>query len=326
MLSVALSLVAATIWGGSDFSAGIASRRVGALLTSCYTFLGASLVLLVAVPLFGSDWSGAAVLAGLVAALCATVGFVAFYAALALAPIGVVTAIVAACEVIVPVLLAVVWKGEHLAPIAWIGVAAAGIGAVVVGASEGGLNGAGLRAVLLALVGGVSFGLSVVALDVAPESSGFLAVGVEMLGGLVLVAMLILAARALPRVRRVLEPLALFAPVNVSTSHVGISGSSVVIDEQDAPGVRSERARYLGAPSLGVLGLGLLAGALQAAANIVLMLALWSGQLAVVGAISALYPVSAALLAWAILKERLSLPLITGIAIALFGCVLLGLA
>ena len=56
------------------------------------------------------------------------------------------------------------------------------------------------------------------------------------------------------------------------------------------------------------------------------MFALWSGQLAVVGAISALYPVSAVLLAWMILGEKLSKPLIVGIAIALAGCVLLGVA
>ena len=51
-----------------------------------------------------------------------------------------------------------------------------------------------------------------------------------------------------------------------------------------------------------------------------------AGQLAVVGAISALYPVSAVLLAWVILKEKLSTPLVVGIAIALSGCVLLGIA
>lgn len=294
MLSVVLSLVAATIWGGSDFSAGIASRRVGALYASLLTFLGATALLAIAVPLFGSDWSGAAISAGLVAALCATVGFIAFYAGLALAPIGVVTAIVAACEVVVPVLVAVIWKGEQLTVLGWIGVVAAGAGAVIVGASEGGWGGAGLRAVVLAVVGGIGFGLSVVALDFAPQTSGVLAPGIEMAGGLVLVTMLLLITRAAPPLRRSLEPLALFVP--------------------EARGVR------------GGIGLGLLAGALQGGANIVLMLALWSGQLAVVGAISALYPVSAVLLAWVILKEKLSGPLVAGIAIALSGCVLLGVA
>lgn len=294
MLSVVLSLVAATIWGGSDFSAGIASRKSGALYTSLFTFLGATALLVIAVPVFGADWSGAAISAGLAAALCATVGFVAFYAGLALAPIGVVTAIVAALEVVVPVIVAVIWKGEHLPVLGWVGVVAAGAGAVIVGASEGGLGGAGVRAVILAVVGGVGFGLSVVSLDFAPAESGFLAPGVEMLGGLVLVALMLLAAGATPGLKRSLEPLAMFVP-----------------------GAGSPRAG---------LGFGLLAGVLQGVANIVLMLALWSGQLAVVGAISALYPVSAALLAWAILKERLTKPLIIGIAIALLGCVLLGIA
>ena len=208
------------------------------------------MLLLIAVPVIGTDWSGEAVSAGLIAALGATVGFIAFYAGLALAPIGVVTAIVAACEVVVPVLVAVIWKGEQLTMIGWVGVFAAGAGAVIVGASEGGWGGAGLRAVVLAVIGGVGFGLSVVALDFVPEPQG----------------------------------------------------------------VR------------GGIGLGLLAGALQGGANIVLMFALWAGQLAVVGAISALYPVSAALLAWVILKEKLSTPLVVGIAIALSGCVLLGIA
>ena len=294
MLSVLLSLVAATVWGGSDFSAGIASRRVGALHASLLTFLGATVLLLIAVPVIGTDWSSEAVSAGLVAALGATVGFVAFYAGLALAPIGVVTAIVAACEVVVPVLVAVIWKGEQLTLLGWVGIVAAGAGAVIVGASEGGWGGAGLRAVVLAVIGGVGFGLSVVALDFAPESSGVLAPGLEMAGGRVLVTLLVLVMRAVPSLKRSLESLALFVP--------------------EPQGVR------------GGIGLGLLAGALQGGANIVLMFALWAGQLAVVGAISALYPVSAVLLAWVILKEKLSAPLVVGIAIALSGCVLLGVA
>lgn len=294
MLSVVLSLVAATGWGGSDFSAGIASRRVGALYATMLTLLGATVLLVVAVPLIGSDWSNEAITAGLFAALGATVGFIAFYAALALAPIGVVTAIVAACQVVLPVLIAVVWKGERLSWLGWVGVCAAGLGAVIVGASEGDLGGASLRAVVLAVVGGIGFGLSVVALDFAPEGSGVLAPGIEMAGGLVLVTLLVVAVRAAPKLRRSLEPLALFV--------------------RNTQNVR------------GSIGLGLLAGVLQGGANIALMWALWNGQLAVVGAISALYPVSAALLAWTILGEKLSKPLIIGIAIALSGCVLLGLA
>lgn len=293
MLSLLLSIVAATIWGGSDFSAGVASRRVGALHTSFFTFLGAAVLLVFAVPIFGSDWSGAAIAAGSLASLGATVGLVAFYAALALAPIGVVTAIVVACEVVIPVLVAVICKGEQLAPLGWVGVIAAGVGAVIVGASESSWGRAGLKAVMLALLGGVGFGLSVVALDGAPKESGFLAPAIEMAGGLILVTVMLLAARAMPTLRRSFDSLALFTSTS-GDLRVGVS-------------------------------LGLLAGVLQGVANIVLMLALWSGQLAVVGAISALYPVSAALLAWMILKERLSRPLVLGIVIALLGCVLLGL-
>jgi len=294
MTGVLLAALSSVFWGASDFAAGIAARRINAMRTSLWAFIGASVFLVLVLCVAPPEWSGAALIAGAVAGVCSAIGFVTLYASLALAPMGVATAILAASEAVVPVVIGVLWKHDALSPIGWVGIGLAVLGAVLVGASEGGSDDSegktGLRAVILAIVAGVTFGLAIVALDAAPRASGFLSATVEMVVGLVLLVLMLAALALAPGLKR-------------SAASIGLLATD--------------------APPRGGAGFGGLSGVLQGIANVVMMLGLWSGQLAVVGAITCLYPLTTVFLARVILHERLRRMQVVGITTALLGCVLL---
>ncbi|MGC3995210.1 MAG: EamA family transporter [Propionicimonas sp.] len=293
MIGLVAALLSSVLWGGSDFAAGVSARGAGPLRAAVWSYLGASVGSLAALAWTGGTFSPAALAAGTAAALCSAIGFVAFYASLARAPMGVATAIVAAGEVVVPVVVGVGLRGESLPPAGWLGLVAAAAGAVIVGAAGGDHGRAALVPVLLAGAAGVSFGLAVVALAAAPHASGLLAPTVEVAGGLALTAGLLAVIRVAPGMRR-------FA-VGIGLTPTRAGG---------AVGVRS----------------GLVAGALQGAANITLMYALWNGQLAVVGVVVCLYPLTTVALARSVLGETLTRGHLAGIALAVAGCSVLALS
>ena len=55
------------------------------------------------------------------------------------------------------------------------------------------------------------------------------------------------------------------------------------------------------------------------------MAALWIGPLAAVGVAVSMYPVTTTVLAWLVLKEKLTRVHLVGLAAALLGCALLAL-
>lgn len=293
MIPVLLAFCSSAFWGSSDFVAGLGARRVGALRTSLIVYLGATSVTVSALGLRPGEFSSAGVLSGAVAAAVSAVGFVSFYMALALAPMGAVTAVVAATEVVLPVVVGVMLQDELISGLGWIGILTATGGAVLVGLAEGGRDRSSSRAIYLAVLAGTGFGLAVVALEAAPHESGLVAPAVEMGGGLLLT----LSFVAFARFSRTASRFAI---------GIGIESREPL-----------ERKTWI---------LGFAAGAIQGLANLLLMFALWSGHLAVVGVIVCLYPITTALLARVVLQERLSKRHWAGIALALVGCVFLAFA
>jgi drug/metabolite transporter (DMT)-like permease len=68
------------------------------------------------------------------------------------------------------------------------------------------------------------------------------------------------------------------------------------------------------------------AGLLIGGANVLLMIALHAGSVAVVAVLVNLYPVATVLLAWIVLRERVNVLQGTGIVLAVAASVMLGLA
>jgi len=171
MAVAALALLGAASWGTGDFLGGVAARRIHVLtvlVLSQAIGLGGAVVWLLA---SGDGLPGAGdLLPAAGAGACGAIGLAALYRGMAVGAMGIVAPISAAS----PVVPLVVDLGRGVSPSAaqWAGIAAV-LGGIVLLARE---PGAGRRTplaagVALALVAALAFGLFIVGLDAAADSS-----------------------------------------------------------------------------------------------------------------------------------------------------------
>jgi drug/metabolite transporter (DMT)-like permease len=199
-MTAVLALLSSLIWGAADFLGGTLSRRAQAVAV-----VGASQVLsLVAIvpvvlitgglhdPTGYLPWAVAAGLTGMVS-------LIAFYAALAVGTMGVV-APVAATGVIVPVVIGLA-GGERPSGLQLCGIALAVAGVVLASGPE--IRGVeqhqargGVRALALALVAAVGFGLVLWLLAKGGEYSVSMTLAVQRTSSLVVVVVLLLLFRS----------------------------------------------------------------------------------------------------------------------------------
>src|SRR5829696_2054699 len=197
-----LGLLASLAWGMTDLSGALAARRVGSVGVLAGTQL-TSLAILLGIAVVNGQLLGATTLPGVAMGLFlgtfAAVAYLSFYAALRIGPISVVSPVVAAYGGLT-VVLAVVFRGESLAPVQALGAAIATAGIVLTGLVLGGsiretrIVGPG---VLVALVTMVLFAVLTVALAAPIKQHGWLSVmlGSRLTNTLVGVALLAVALR-----------------------------------------------------------------------------------------------------------------------------------
>ena len=293
-VAVILALTAALAYGVSDFLGGTAATRLRAVPTTLVSYGAALAVLAVVVFVTGGIWSPMVWLWGAAAGVTAVIGFVTFYAAMAVGPMSLVSPVIAVLGSAVPVAAAVV-LGETLTTWAWVGVALALASAVLLSSQpRSGTSRFTTRAVVLSIVSGVALGSSVIALDRAPVESGSLAAFVEIGVGLVLLALTALLGRVIPTLGHRLAVL---------------GGPDVVVG--------SRQRNVLAA---------LVAGALLAVANVALLAGLQSGSLAIVSVLVGLYPLATLLLARVVGGERITRLQVAGVALAIAASAVLGRA
>lgn len=177
-IGLELGLVAAVAWGWTDVSAALAGRRFGSLpvaavvqATSLVAVLAVAIIRASGLPSRPDDVVVAAI-AGAVAALA----YVSFFTALRIGPVSVVSPIVAAYGGLT-VVLAVLFRGETLAPLQAAGAAVATAGVVMTGlVADGGWRSTRIvgPGVLLGLIATVSFAVLTVAIAGPIQSSGWL--------------------------------------------------------------------------------------------------------------------------------------------------------
>src|SRR5829696_479489 len=176
-----LGLLASLAWGMTDLSGALAARRVGSVGVLAGTQL-TSLAILLGIAVVNGQLLGATTLPGVAMGLFlgtfAAVAYLSFYAALRIGPISVVSPVVAAYGGLT-VVLAVVFRGESLAPVQALGAAIATAGIVLTGL----VLGASIRetrivgpGVLVALVTMALFAILTVALAGPIKEYGWLPV------------------------------------------------------------------------------------------------------------------------------------------------------
>lgn len=193
---ILLGLGAAAAWGTGDFAGGLASRRAGSIFVAAGAQI-AGFILLVAglVILQPPAPSGSTLLLGALGGIAGGIGLAALYAGLAIGAMGLVAAVSGVGGVLVPLAIGSLLFQTSIAPIQLAGVACAIAG--VAAASGVTIQGANRRAILLALVAALGFGLWFVFLDRAAEQDKLWAL-VASRGS----ASLLVGALALPRISR----------------------------------------------------------------------------------------------------------------------------
>lgn len=165
---ILLGVGAAIAWGSGDFAGGLASRRAGSMLVAAGAQI-AGFVLLVAglVILQPPAPSSGTLLLGALGGIAGGIGLAALYAGLAVGAMGLVAAVSAVGGVLVPLAVGSLLFQTSIGPIqlAGVGCALAGVAA----ASGATIQGANRKAILLALVAALGFGLWFVFLDRAAE-------------------------------------------------------------------------------------------------------------------------------------------------------------
>lgn len=181
-----LGFVSALLYGASDFLGGLASRRMSALLASTLGFGVAIVVAGVAVLVTNPVWSTEAVVLGIVAGICGSIGTWALYAALALGPMSILSPGVAAIYAVVPATVGIA-LGERFGVVGSIALVVVVVAGILLASSrDAERRRPSTRALLIALVSGLGFAGYIVAIDATPPESGFVPLFVDLLAGGVL--------------------------------------------------------------------------------------------------------------------------------------------
>jgi drug/metabolite transporter (DMT)-like permease len=175
MVALALALGASVAWGGSDFVAGLASRRMPLLAVLVGSQVAGLVLLLGLLAITGkAPPPGGAAMAAAAAGVAELLGFAALYKGLAMGPMSVVAPISSAAA-LVPVTASVLTGARPST------AAAVGMGLVLMGAAlacsepeSGGVRhpGAILPGAALAVLAALCFGAFFVGMDSAAHEAG----------------------------------------------------------------------------------------------------------------------------------------------------------
>lgn len=297
MLIILFAFLSSLFFGFSDFIGGVASRSARVIAISAVSYVTASAAYAIALLFVPSEWSIESLTYGAASGLAALLGFVGFYAALASGPIAIMSPAIALLQTILPVIVGVVLYNEGIGSFGWVGIGLALVGAWLMGGASRSTGRIPRRSIVLGLLAGSMFALSLIILDASPAHSGLTPGFVEMVVGLVGLMAIWWASSKVPFLGRVTDLL-------------------------DVDGNASRASTAL---TRHTTTLALTAGLLMGTANVFALVSLRGGQLAIVSAVVALYPLGTVLLARIVLKERLAPAQWVGIGCAITACVALSL-
>jgi drug/metabolite transporter (DMT)-like permease len=158
VVAALLALASAATWGTADFAGGLLSRRLPTIAVTVVSQTAGLTALLVAFAVAGSGLDGGSFALGLLAGAGGGIGLAAFYKALSLGTMSIVSPVVA-CGAVVPFAISLA-TGERPSALALAGAGLALAGAVLASAEERRAPGRDrARAVALAVVAAVALGL-----------------------------------------------------------------------------------------------------------------------------------------------------------------------
>jgi drug/metabolite transporter (DMT)-like permease len=297
MITVAVGLVSALVYGAADFLGGTAARRISPVRVTAVAAVSGLLVLLIALPLVGGVWSTEAVLLGALSGVSGAIAIGLLYACLAVGPMSILSPLTAVVSAVVPLAFGLL-GGERLGGIGYVALAVALVAVVLVGfVPERGAVRPSLRGLAMAVGSGVAIGVFIVIIDRTPDDSGLVPLVLN----------------------RTVNGAIMFAAVGVLVVARRRRGSAV-------GGGRPEAATPAADAWRPGLALAVACGVLDALANTGLLLGLRLGELSIMAVLTALYPAGTILLAAVVLKERIAPVQAVGLVLAVAAGAMLALA
>ncbi len=288
MLAVVIGLAGALIFGTADFIGGIAARRISSVRVTALGGIAGLVVLLAALPIIGGAWSPQAVLLGAISGVTGSLAVVLLYACLAIGPMSILSPLTAVISALVP-MLAGALRGARLSTLGYVAIGIALVAVVLVGfVPEKGAVRPSPKALAMALASGVLIGVFLILIDMTPDDSG-------------------------------LVPLVVNRAVNASVMFTAIGLLWLWGRRKSAP------ARVVVPGWKPGFALALVAGAIDATANALLLLGLRLGELTIQSVLTALYPAGTIILAAVVLKERIAPVQVAGLVLALVAAAMLAL-
>jgi len=201
-VTVVLGLLAAVLYGVSDFAGGVASRRHQAATVLLYSEPIGVVLVLALVPFAGGQLTARAAAFGALGGLGGVAGVLVLYTLMTVAPINVVSPVTAVLASVVPVAIAF-GLGERPAALAWAGIALGLVAVVLVSltSTDSPHGRVGPRILALAVLSGVGFGLYFVFLGKAGDHTGLWPLAVSRLTGTAVIVPVAFARRAVAPVR-----------------------------------------------------------------------------------------------------------------------------
>lgn len=166
-----LALGSAALFGVSDFTGGLASRRMSVWKVTAWSHLLGAPVLVVGLVIAGAQGTTPTdLMLGVFGGLFGLGGLAIMYATLAAGTMSIVAPVIGAGAAIIPVIWAVA-TGESISSLEWVGIAIAGA-AVALLASQPGAGRLNRKLLFQALTAACGFAIFIIAFGQTNEASG----------------------------------------------------------------------------------------------------------------------------------------------------------
>lgn len=332
MLTAVLSLTGALVYGAADFLGGLAARRLGAVLATAVSAASGLVLLAIALPVTGGAWSSEAATWGALSGLVGAVAISLLYASLAIGPMSILSPLTALVSAITPMIWGTVVGGERFGPMAAWALGLALLAVVLVGfVPERGAVRPSARGLAFATGSGLAIGAFYILISQTPDDSGVVPLIFSRIVNTVLMfgvfgLLVLVARRASPA--PALEAVRETTPRTDAAALAAASPAGPVANA--APGSVSDARSDARTPAREGLAVGFAiaigCGLLDALANVLILLGIRAGDLAVAAVLAAMYPAGTILLAAAVLRERIAPVQWVGLVLALAAAGMLALA
>ncbi|WP_439591939.1 EamA family transporter [Microbacterium sp.] len=318
MLSAAIALVGAVVYGSADFFGGLAARRLRSIVVTALSAFAGLVALAIALPLMGGVWSTEDVLWGILAGGFGIIAIALLYACLAIGPMSILSPLTAVVSAVAPIVWGLTIGGETLRPLGYAGLAVALVAVVLVGFVPGEkVVRPQARGVLMGVGAGLAIGAFLIVMDNTSAESGIVPLLMSRATSTV-VTTLIVGTLMIVALRRGRGATSVW---DVAGAPLGATPSG----RADLEHIETVSVP-LAITRMRALWFAVVCGVLDAAANALMLVALRLGDLSIVSALTALYPAGTILLAAVVLRERVARVQWLGLALALVAGGMLGLA